>query len=65
MDRTIFAPQPAPVAAAARPCGGFGLGYQWRDVAKHGVVSNRLMSIDATANATTKRTARRLGMATT
>ncbi len=65
MNRTDFAQHLAPVAVAPRPCAGFGIGYQWRAMAEHLVNSLGLMSAAATTNATTKRTARRLGMATT
>ncbi len=65
MNRTDFAQHLAPVAAAPRPRAGFGIGYQWRSVVENLVNCLGLMSADATTNATTKRTARRLGMATT
>jgi hypothetical protein len=58
MIRTAFAKHMAPVVMAARPCAGIGVGYQWRNrlVAVH-----ELKSVDNT----TKRTTRRLEMATT
>ncbi len=59
MNRTDLALDLAP-ASAARPCSGFGHGYQWR--MRSAVNSMNVKSINATA---TKRTARRLGMLTT
>lgn len=57
MIRTALALSTAPVAAAARPCNaGSGHGYQWR---------NRSMKNVMTFDATTKRPARHLGIATT
>ena len=67
MIRTAPAQHLAPVAGAARPCAGFGIGYQWRtaemhdNAAMHLVASNGSKSV----NLTTKRPTRRLGMATT
>jgi hypothetical protein len=57
MKRTVLAQHQAPVAGAARSCGGSGLGNPWRaeDMSRLGF-----------ANAlTTKRPARHLGNATT
>jgi hypothetical protein len=61
MIRTAPAQHLAPVAGAARPCAGFGIGYQWRTVEFHDMASHAMKSV----NLTTKRTTRRLGMATT
>ena len=57
MDRTKYATHTAPVAAAARECAGFGIGFQWRNVAT--------MAGLTSTNAATKRSARHLGMAPT
>ena len=59
MIRTTLAKLQAPVAGAARPCGVFAFGHQWRN--RTGSMM-AVKSINATA---TKRTARRLGMLTT
>ena len=55
MIHTALAQTLAPVAGDARPCDGFGHGYQWR---------NRVMGNMKSIN-TTKRPARHLGNATT
>ena len=60
MNPTILATQLAAPASAARPCGDFGHGYQWRMRSEMNLTN--VKSINATA---TKRTARRLGMLTT
>ena len=60
MKRTDLALELAPMASAARPCGGFGHGYQWRMRSSMNFAA--VKSINATA---TKRPARRLGMLTT
>lgn len=57
MIRTALATQLAAPASAARPCGDFGHGYQWRER-----MATNVNSINATA---TKRPARRLGKLTT
>jgi hypothetical protein len=57
MKRTDLAQELAPMASAARPCGDFGHGYQWRTR-----FAMNVTSINATA---TKRPARRLGKLTT
>jgi hypothetical protein len=58
MDRTMHAIEMAPMAVDARPCAGFGIGYQWRNVTLNaGLAKSR--------TAATKRSARHLGMATT
>ena len=57
MNRTDLAQELAPMASAARACGAFGHGYQWRTR-----LAMNVKSINATA---TKRPARRLGMLTT
>ncbi len=61
MIRTTLAQHLAPVAGAARPCAGIGFGYQWRTVEPNEMASHAMKSV----NLTTKRTPRRLGMATT
>jgi hypothetical protein len=58
MDRTMYATHMAPVADAARPCAGFGIGFQWRNV-------TLIAGLAKSRNAATKRSARHLGMATT
>ena len=60
MKRTDLALELAPVAGAARSCGVFGHGYQWR--MRSAANPMNVTSINATA---TKRPARRLGMLTT
>jgi hypothetical protein len=60
MNRTDLALDLAPLASAARTCGDFGHGYQWR--MRSAANPMNVKSINATA---TKRTARRLGMLTT
>ena len=60
MKRTDLALELAPMASAARPCGGFGHGYQWRN--RSMVNFAAVKSINATA---TKRPARHLGLLTT
>lgn len=63
MQHTDLATELASVASAARSCGGFGHGYQWRmRVAGNPMNAFSIASINATA---TKRTARHLGMLTT
>jgi len=66
MKHTNLATELAFVAGAARSCGVFGHGYQWRmRVAgnpMNALFVNTTQSINATA---TKRTARHLGMLTT
>ena len=72
MMHTDLATELASVASAARSCGDFGHGYQWRmRVAGNPMnapfvnttpIVNTTQSINATA---TKRTARHLGMLTT
>jgi len=66
MKHTDLATELAFVASAARSCGDFGHGYQWRmRVAGNPMNApfvNTTQSINATA---TKRTARHLGMLTT
>ena len=57
MTRTDLAQELAPVASAARTCGDFGHGYQWRTR-----FAMNVKSINATAS---KPPARRLGMLTT
>jgi hypothetical protein len=60
MDRTMYATHEAAMADAARPCAGFGIGFQWRNVALNaGLAKSR------NAATATKRTARHLGKATT
>jgi hypothetical protein len=61
MIRTTLAQHLAPVAGAARSCAGIGFGYQWRPVESNEMASHAMKSV----NLTTKRTPRRLGMATT
>ena len=57
MIRTDFATQMAAPASAARPCGDFGHGYQWR---------NRMaMNVNSLIATATKRPARRLGKLST
>ncbi|MEQ1700110.1 MAG: hypothetical protein ABMA25_08370 [Ilumatobacteraceae bacterium] len=60
MKRTDLALELAPMASAARPCGGFGHGYQWRTRSMMNFAA--VKSINATA---TKRPARHLGLLTT
>lgn len=61
MIRSTLARSTAPVAAVARPCtSGSGIGYLWRDLS----AANQ-HRMNATFAATTKPTARHLGMATT
>jgi hypothetical protein len=60
MKHTDLALELAVIASAARPCGGFGHGYQWRTRSAMNVMN--VKSINATA---TKRPARRLGLLTT
>ena len=64
MKHTDLATELASVASAARSCGGFGHGYQWRMRVAGNPMNSSFMnaSINATA---TKRTARHLGMLTT
>ena len=57
MIRTDLAMQPAPMAGAARACGDFGHGYQWR--------LRSATNAKSTNASATKRTARRLGKLTT
>ena len=57
MIRTDLAMQPAPMAGAARTCGDFGHGYQWR--------LRSATNVKSTNASATKRTARRLGKLTT
>lgn len=57
MIRTAHALTLAPVAGGARPCIGFGHGYQWREAC--------MWTNAKSVNATTKRPARHLGIATT
>ena len=64
MQHTDLATELATVASAARSCGDFGHGYQWR----MRVAANPMnaQSFNASINATaTKRTARHLGMLST
>lgn len=56
MTRTDLAQELAPMASAARTCGDFGHGYQWR---------TRLMNAKSINTTATKPPARRLGMLTT
>ena len=63
MDRTMYATHMAPVAAAARPCAGFGIGFQWRNVTTDAALV--IAGLAKSRNAATKRSARHLGMATT
>ena len=60
MKNTDLATELATVASAARSCGDFGHGYQWR--MRSAANSMNAKSINATA---TKRTARHLGMLST
>jgi hypothetical protein len=63
MKHTDLATELASVASAARSCGDFGHGYQWRmRVAGNPMNALSNASINATA---TKRTARHLGMSST
>ena len=63
MQNTNLATELAAVASAARSCGDFGHGYQWRmRSAANPMNAKPFASINATA---TKRTARHLGMLTT
>ena len=59
MISTTLAQHQAHVAGAARPCGVFAFGHQWRNRTGSMMAT---MSITATAK---KRTARRPGMLTT
>ncbi len=59
MNSTTLAQHQAHVAGAARPCGVFAFGHQWRNRTGSMMAT---MSINATA---TKRTTRHLGMLTT
>jgi hypothetical protein len=64
MKHTDLATELASVASAARSCGDFGHGYQWR----MRVAGNPMNAgfTNASINATaTKRTARHLGMSST
>lgn len=64
MKHTDLATELAFVASAARSCGDFGHGYQWRMRVAGNPMNAK--SFDASINATaTKRTARHLGMLTT
>jgi len=60
MKHTDLATELATVASAARSCGDFGHGYQWRMRSAANPMNAK--SIHATA---TKRTARHLGMLST
>jgi hypothetical protein len=60
MNRTDLALELVPMTSAARPCGGFGHGYQWRSRSLMNLAN--VASINASA---TKRTARHLGLLTT
>ena len=62
MKHTDLATELASVASAARSCGDFGHGYQWRMRVAGNPMNAMNVSINATA---TKRTARHLGMLTT
>ena len=64
MQNTNLATELAAVASAARSCGDFGHGYQWRMRSAANPMNTNSFgtSINATA---TKRTARHLGMLTT
>jgi len=57
MIRTASAQHLAPVAGGARPCSGFGHGYQWR-------AAGMCINTESMHN-TTKRPARHLGIAPT
>jgi hypothetical protein len=57
MIRTASAQHLAPVADGARPCSGFGHGYQWR-------AAGMCINFESMHN-TTKRPARHLGIAPT
>ena len=63
MDRTMYATHMAPVADAARPCAGFSMGFQWRNVTTNAALV--IAGLAKSRNAATKRSARHLGMATT
>ena len=63
MDRTMYATHMAPVAVDARPCAGFGIGFQWRNVTTDAALV--IAGLAKSRNAATKRSARHLGMATT
>ena len=64
MKHTDLATELAFVASAARSCGDFGHGYQWRMRVAGNPMNAK--SFDVSINATaTKRTARHLGMLTT
>ena len=70
MKHTDLATELATVASAARSCGDFGHGYQWRmRVAANPMnapFTKTTQPFNASINATaTKRTARHLGMLTT
>ncbi len=70
MQHTDLATELASVASAARSCGDFGHGYQWRMRVAGNPMNAPFMSttqlMNASINATaTKRTARHLGMLTT
>ncbi len=71
MKHTDLATELATVASAARSCGGFGHGYQWRmrvaSKPMNALFVNTTQAMNAKSiNATaTKRTARHLGMLTT
>ncbi len=60
MKRTDLALELVPMTSAARPCGGFGHGYQWRSRSLM-----NLMNVKSINAAATKRTARHLGLLTT
>jgi len=57
MTRTDLAQELAPMASAARTCGDFGHGYQWR--------TRFVMNVKSINTTATKPPARRLGMLTT
>lgn len=57
MTRTDLAQELAPMASAARTCGDFGHGYQWR--------TRFVMNAKSINTTATKPPARRLGMLTT
>ena len=70
MKHTDLATELATVASAARSCGDFGHGYQWRMRFTANPMSalfvNTTQAMNASINATaTKRTARHLGMLST
>lgn len=65
MERTVVAQHQAHVAVAARPYAGFGNSFQWRTMANVACTNAATSAGLKSTKATTKRSARHLGMAST